>query len=139
MIATESDPLLRRLERNAVLACGLMAVAALVWRRGDPGLAWAVAAGGLLAWASYRGIKGGIDAGLAGAGMSASGVGWTREWALVKFFTRYAIVALAAYIGMVRLRLHPVGLVMGASSFVAAAIVEAIRSVRAPSRSEHPR
>lgn len=122
-----------------MLACGLMAVAALVWRRGDPYVALAVAAGGLLAWTSYRGIKGGIDAGLAGAGISASGAGWTRGGALVKFFTRYAIVALAAYIGMVRLRLHPVGLVLGASSFVVAAIVEAIRSVRAPSRPGHPR
>jgi hypothetical protein len=116
-----------------------MALAAMGWRRSiDAGLA--VLAGGLLAWLSYRGIKAGIDAALRRSeGRGDHGGGRGRGLALVKFFTRYAIVALAAYIGMVRLRLHPVGLVVGASSFVVAAAMEAIRSARTPSRPGNPR
>ena len=116
-----------------------MVVAALVWRGGHLDAAAAVATGGMLAGISYRGIKGGIDAAVApGGDGSESAGGWRRGAALVKFFTRYAIVALAAYIGMARLHLHPVGVVAGASSFVMAAAVEAIRSAR-PSRPGNPR
>jgi hypothetical protein len=143
-VASEGDPLLRRLERDAILACLAMALGAWLARPGEPGLAAGVLAGGMLAAVSYRGIKGGIDALLrVAAGERAEGArGAARAgvaWPLVKFFTRYAILALAAYVVLVHLGVHPVGVVLGASSLVAAAAVAAIRLARAPSRSGHPR
>jgi hypothetical protein len=127
---TERDPFLRRFERDAVAACVAMAVAAFAvsdegWRA-----ALSVMGGGLLAGASYRAIKGGVDA--------VSG-GGTRGAALVKYFTRYGILTVAAYVMLVRLRLHPVGVLTGASSLVVAAAVAAARSVRPVSRSGPPR
>jgi hypothetical protein len=49
---------------------------------------------------------------------------------LVKFFTRHAILALAAYVMMVRLHLDPVGLLAGVSSLAVAAAVEGLRDLR---------
>ena len=49
---------------------------------------------------------------------------------LVKFFTRHAIVALAAYGMMVRLHLDPLGLLAGVSSLGVAVGVEALRDLR---------
>lgn len=140
-MAGEPDPLLRRLERASAVICVAMTAAALVVRPGEPRLAAGVAAGGLLAAISYRGIKGGIDVLLGAGGREAGDPGRRRgiAWPLVKFFTRYAILALAAYVVLVRLRVHPVGVIAGASSLVAAAALEAIRQTRAPSRSGHPR
>ena len=88
-----------------------------------------VAGGGALAWISYLGIKGGIDA-LVG-GMETRG-NRSRNVAigLVKFFTRYAILAAVAGVIVVRFRLPPVAVVAGASSLVIAVALEAIRSLR---------
>ena len=47
--------------------------------------------------------------------------------ALRKLALRYALLALLAYVMIARLRLHPVGLLAGASSVVAAVSVEAGR------------
>jgi hypothetical protein len=121
----ESDPTLRRIERDGLIACGAMAVGAWALARGDVNAPLGVLGGGLLVWISYRGIKGGID-GVAFAGAG----GWTarrRAFGLVKFFTRYAILAVAAYVIMARLRLSPVAVVAGASSVVVAVAVEALR------------
>ena len=49
---------------------------------------------------------------------------------LVKFFTRHAIVALAAYGMMMRLHFDPVGLLAGVSSLGVAVGVEALRDLR---------
>jgi len=48
----------------------------------------------------------------------------------VKLAGRYALLALAAYVMIVRLRLHAVGVLIGASSLVAAATLEALRGLR---------
>ena len=45
---------------------------------------------------------------------------------LVKFFTRYAILAAVAYVIMARLGLPPVAVIAGASSAVVAITVEAL-------------
>jgi hypothetical protein len=127
---TERDSFLRRLERDALVACAVMAAGALAWPGGGVSAAVAVAGGGVLAAASYRAIKGGVDA--------VSG-GGTRAAALVKYFTRHGILAIAAYVMLVRFRLHPVGVLMGASSFVVAAFVAAARTLRPASRAGHPR
>jgi hypothetical protein len=121
----EAYPPLRRVERDGTIACAVMAVAAWAIARGAVDAPLGVLGGGAIAWISYRGIKGGIDAvALAGPG------GWTarqRLMGLVKFFTRYAILTVAAYVIMARLRLSPVAVVAGASSVVVAVAVEALR------------
>jgi hypothetical protein len=119
---TESDPALRRIERHAVLACAVMALAAWALARGDFGAPAGVFGGGALVWISYRGIKGGIGV-LAGGVKGRTGV----AIGLVKFFTRYAILAVAAYVIMARLRMPPLAVFAGASSLVVAVALEALR------------
>ena len=129
---TESDSLLRRVERNSVFACGAMAVAAWAIGGGDVNAAAGVFGGGALVWISYRGIKGGIDAVVAAAAPREAGREPARSSVgvaigLVKFFTRYAILALAAYVIMARLRMPPLAVFAGASSLVVAVAIEALR------------
>ena len=111
-----------------MIACVAMAASAWMIARGDLQAPLGVFGGGTLAWISYRGIKGGIDAvAFAGPG------GWTarQRWmGLVKFFTRYGILALAAYVIMARLRLPPLAVFAGASSLVIAVAVEAARGIQ---------
>jgi hypothetical protein len=145
MIATERDPLLNRVQRDTTVVCAALMVVATVaggWRA-----ALGVVAGGLVVFVSYRGIKAGIDGLMAGSAVrdpiagegsadAHSGlpvpdfVAPSRAWTLVKFITRYGILAAVAYVMMVRLRAHPVWMVAGASSFVAAVAVEAVRQLR---------
>jgi len=121
----ESDPLLRRVERNGILACAGMAAIAWALARGDVNAPAGVFGGGLLAWISYRGIKGGIDV-LTGPDREGVSV----AIGLVKFFTRYAILAVAAYVIMARFRMPPVAVVAGASSLVVAVAIEALRGTQ---------
>jgi hypothetical protein len=130
---TERDPVLRRVERNGVIACGVMAALAWASAGGRVDAALGVLGGGLLVAVSYRGIKGGIDALVGGMGEGTASAGARRTHAaigLVKFFTRYAILAAAAYVIMARLRLPPIAVFAGASSLVVAVTVEALRPVR---------
>jgi hypothetical protein len=48
----------------------------------------------------------------------------------MKLAGRYALLALGAYVMIVRLRLHAIGVLIGASSLVAAASFEAVRVLR---------
>jgi hypothetical protein len=125
---TESETALRRLERHSVAACLALALVAAVitWRLDAP---LGVLGGGALVAISYRGIKAGITALLAAgeSGPNPRNVRRNLAIGLVKFFTRYAILALAAYVIMARLRLPPVAVFAGASSFVIAVVVEALR------------
>jgi hypothetical protein len=128
---TERDPALRRVERDGVIACVVMAAAAWAFAGGRIDAALGVIGGGALVAVSYRGIKGGIDA-LVGA-MAPPSASHRRAQAaigLVKFFTRYAILAVAAYVIMARLRLPPVAVFAGASSLVVAVAIEAARALR---------
>jgi hypothetical protein len=124
----ETDPALRRIEKYSVMACVSLAVAAgIATRRVDAPLG--VLGGGALVAISYLGIKAGISAVVlatdgGGAGSRRVAIG------LVKFFTRYAILALAAYVIMARLRLPPVAVFAGASSLVVAVAVEAARGTQ---------
>jgi hypothetical protein len=121
----ETDPLLRRVERNAVVACAAMAAIAWAAARGAAAAPAGVFGGGALAWISYRGIKSGIDV-LMGTAQPGASV----AIGLVKFFTRYAILAVAAYVIMARFRMPPVAVVAGASSLVVAVAVEALRGTQ---------
>jgi hypothetical protein len=129
----EPDRVLRRVERDAVLACAAMTVIAAAIAPAHLYAAAGVAGGGALASVSYRGIKAGIDAAVS-AGETPQNVARTRASGLVKFFTRYVILAAAAYVIMVGLRLPPVAVVAGASSIVVAIALEAVRSFRANPR-----
>jgi hypothetical protein len=125
---TESDLVLRRIERDGIFACAAMAGLAWALGRGRIAAPFGVLAGGLLAVVSYRGIKGGIDV-LVGVAEQRGGHRGVAV-GLVKFFTRYAILAGAAYIILAHLRLPPVAVFAGASSLVVAVMVEAFRGLR---------
>ncbi len=130
-LVRETNPMLRRFERNQILATLVMAAAAAVaFRRFDVVLG--VIGGGALMATSYRAIKGGVDALVGKAG---------RRSALlpVKFVGRYALLALAAYVMLICLRAHPLGLLVGATSTVVAVAIEAVGVVRSWSRPGHPR
>ena len=124
-MAAERDPLLRRLERTTVVACAVTAAAAWLAARGRLEAPLGVAAGGLLVAISYHGITGGIEAVAGASAGKRRGIG--RAVRLVKFFTRYAILAAAAYVIMARLNLPPVAVIAGASSLVVAVGIEAFR------------
>jgi hypothetical protein len=97
--------------------------------RGRTDVPLGVVGGGALAAVSYRGLKGGIDAAI-GAGQMGGKAGRGAAIGLVKFFTRYGILAVAAYVIMARLRLPPVAVIAGASSLVVAVMLEAFRPPR---------
>ena len=117
MTGTPSGPV----ARTTALVCVLMAAVAWAIWPGRTGVALGVLGGGALVGLSAWAIRGVVDGFLAG-GARPSGT-----LVLVKFFTRHAILALAAYGMMVRLHLDPVGMLAGVSSLVLAAGVDALR------------
>ncbi len=135
MTPRETDPALRRLERRSIWACLALALVALLVQGGRPEAAIGVLGGGLLAGASYWAIKSSVDrfTGRTGRGRGA-GEARGRKAALMVatglFVVRYALLVLGAYVMIARLRLHPVGLIVGASSVVAAAAIDAMRTSR---------
>jgi hypothetical protein len=126
----EADAALQRIERHSLLACAALAAGAAIVTR-TVGAPLGVLAGGLLVAISYRGIKAGITAAVGGGSGGPEGTR-TAAIGLVKFFTRYAILAVAAYVIMARLRLPPVAVFAGASSLVIAVMIEALRAVSRP-------
>lgn len=129
----DADRFLRRLERTAIGLCLGMAAIALVVARGRPGPAIAVLAGGVLSGVSYWTIGLGVHAlapSLTAASPDTASPPPKTTWTVARLVLRYALLALLAYVMIARLRLHPVGLLVGASSVVAAAAVEAVRLLR---------
>ena len=108
------------------MACVLFA--AIAFGVSGGGAAAAVAGGGILAGISFLLIKGAILDVTAFADDPRSPAPRVNTgFALVKLTGRYALLAFLAYVMIARLRLHPLGLLAGASSFVAAASIEALR------------
>ncbi len=127
----EADPMLRRFERNQVIACLVLAALCAVAGRLD--VALGVLGGGALMALSYRAIKGGVDAIVLTNPAEAGSHKRRRRLALLaRFVGRYALLALAAYVMLACLHTHPVGLLIGAASPVVAAAAEAVRVLRAP-------
>ena len=126
----ELDPVLRRLERTAWLACLAMAAAAFVVSGGRWAPAAGVLGGGLLIGISYRTIGsgvGGIVDLIARPRQPGEGLPPRVGRTALLVIGRYALLALLADVMIARLRLHPLGLLAGASSVVAAAALEAFR------------
>ncbi|MGE5359193.1 MAG: hypothetical protein ACM3NQ_09255 [Bacteroidales bacterium] len=136
----ETDPLLRRFERNQVIVCAIVAAAVALFGRLD--LAAGVVAGTLLMAIGYGGIKAAVNlltAAAAGrADRTAAGTAPRRRlWMLLKFTSRYALLVLAAYVMLVRLHLHPLGVMLGASTPVICAAIESVTIARGLSRAGH--
>jgi hypothetical protein len=138
MLLRETDALLRRFERNQVVVCVVMAAAAVV--AGRLNIAAGIAGGALLMAVGYGGIKALVTLMTAAAtGSKGPGEARTaarrRAWTIVKFVSLYALLVLGAYVMLVRLRLHPVGVLLGASTPVVSAAIEGVAMARRPSRS----
>ena len=138
MTTAPVDPL-RRIERTAVLLCVAGAAVTYVLTWSWP-LALGVVGGGLLVAISLLAIRSSVDALL--SLMTASGAIGGEEGtppidpqtarrralgAVFRLAGRYALLAVSAYVMIARLRLHPIGLLIGASSLVASAALEAVR------------
>ena len=120
--------MIARIARDTAWACVAIAVVfAIVMRTLAAPLG--VIGGGLLIGLSFWAIRGSVDTLIALRSGGETG-GKSSGFKLVKFFTRHAIVALAAYVMMVRLHLEPVGLLAGVSSLGIAVAIESFRDVR---------
>ena len=119
--------MLARIVRDGAIACIAMALFFAAWNRSVMA-GVAVLGGGLLIGFSLWAIRSAVDD-LVGRPGGETGRK-AAAFALVKFFTRHGIVALAAYGMMVRLRVDPVGLLAGVSSLGVATAVEVLRDLR---------
>lgn len=127
--APRSAPALHdRLERDTRIVVALSTVLASViggWR-----LAGGVLGGALLAAISYRALKRGVEA----IGPPAPGEEGRPAVAPARvalgLVGRYALLLGAGYVIIGRLHLHPLGVLVGVSAVVVAAMVEAVRSWR---------
>jgi len=117
-----------RIARTTAVACVVIAIGFAIWKRNLAG-PLGVLGGGVLIGLSFWAIRGAVDTFIARQSESKTGLK-TGYFSLVKFFTRHAIVALAAYGMMVRLHVDPVGLLFGVSSLGVATAVEVLRDLR---------
>jgi hypothetical protein len=115
------------LARDTAFATAAMAVGAFLWSPGRPQLGLGVLAGGALVGLSMWAIVGVVKA-LTTGSETGEIRPVSRAFPLVKFFTRHAILAVTAYVMMVRLHLDPVGMFVGVTSVVVAAAVAAVRA-----------
>jgi hypothetical protein len=124
------DPFFRRMTWNAVAFClgaaGLCLLVSGNWR-----LAAGVIGGGLLVGVSLLAIRSSVDTMIAvmtaGDPDARARARSRAAGAAFRLVGRYALLAVMAYVMIARLRLHPIGLLIGASSLVASAALEAGR------------
>jgi len=126
--ADDAPRLADRLERDTriVLAVSTVVASALGgWR-----MAGGVLGGGLLLAISYRALKRGVDAlGPPPAGHETRPP-LSPARVAIGLAGRYALLLVAGYVIIGRLHLHPLGVLVGVSAVVVAAMVEAVRSWR---------
>ena len=120
--------MIERLARRTAVACVVIAMLFAIWSR-DFAAPLGVLGGGLLIGLSFWAIRGAVDTLIRVRSAGETG-GKSAGFSLVKFFTRHVIVALAAYVMMVRLHLEPVGMLAGVSSLGIAVAIESFRDVR---------
>jgi hypothetical protein len=137
----DADSSLRRVERDAVVMAVAAAVAAVAIQRGRLDGALGVVAGAGLMGFSYAAIKGGVTAivgrAAAAGGREGAGPGVSRgrlAFLAARFIGRYLLIGIAAWLVLVPLRAHPVGLFAGVTVPIAAIGLEALRLSRGPSR-----
>ena len=118
------DPLIARVGRLALVICVLATAAA--WGVAGPRMAAGVLGGGLLIGLSLYTLGGGVAAVVSAASGGRTDAGRAGK-TLVKVVLRYALLGFLAYVMIARLRLHPIGLLVGATSITAAVFVEAVR------------
>jgi hypothetical protein len=94
-----------------------------------PPVAAGVFGGALISAASYWAIKRGVD-GMSAAMQRGADARARSARALIILVGRYALLALIAYVMIARLRLSPMGLLLGASVIPAAVTVEAVAALR---------
>ena len=139
--------MIERIARDTVLACLAIALVFFLFKR-TLAAPLGVLGGGLLIGLSFWAIRstvdtlialqsslsrhsGGAARAMAGEAAKADETGRkSSPFALVKFFTRHGIVALAAYGMMVRLHVDPLGVLLGVTSLGIAVGVEALRDLR---------
>ena len=139
--------MIARIARDTALACVAIALVFFLFKR-TLAAPLGVLGGGLLIGLSFWAIRGTVDALISlqsslsrhsgGAAKATEGEaakadetgGKSPRFALVKFFTRHGIVALAAYGMMVRLHVDPLGVLLGVTSLGIAVGVEALRDLR---------
>jgi hypothetical protein len=126
----EVDPFFRRMTWSAVVFC-LGAAGLLFLTTGNWRIAAGVIGGGVLVGVSLMAIRSSVDTMIAvmAAGDPEVKARARRRAAGAAFrlVGRYALLAVLAYVMIARLRLHPIGLLIGASSLVASAALEAGR------------
>jgi hypothetical protein len=114
-----------RVLRNLALASLAVATIAFIVLPDRPRLALGALGGGGLSTFSFWAISGAVGT-LTGVTERADGARVGRR-ALVKFFTRHAILAVAAYVLLVRLHLDAVGMLVGVTTVAAAVAYETAR------------
>ena len=119
---------LSRIARRAIVISAIFTAAALVL--GGTNAALGVLGGAALTLMSFLMLRRGLTR-LTEHGAPRPSKG--RAAAAV--ILRYALLGFAAYVMIARLRLHPIGLLVGASSIVAAIAVEAASTLRGSTRS----
>lgn len=135
MIQDASTQLLSRLERGAVIWCVLAAGAVLALAPSRTDVLLGIAGGGVLAIVSFYAIRGSVDAAVRALAPGPGGSDPARARLgplVVKMTGRYALLALLAYVMIARLRLHPLGLLLGMTALAASATAEAVRSLGRP-------
>ena len=120
--------MIERVARDTAYSCLAMAIAFGLWKR-TLAAPLGVLGGGLLIGLSFWAIRRTVDT-LVALRSGGETRGNSSGFALVKFFTRHGILALAAYGMLVRLHLDPVGLLAGVTSLGVAVAIEALRDLR---------
>jgi hypothetical protein len=115
-----NDPLLRRVERRALLFAAAAAGAAWLVPGGGWRAAAGVAGGAALVGVSYWAIHTAVT-GLTRAAVAQANTGKRARRGLFSLILRYALLAGMAYVMIARLRLPPIALLIGASAMVVAA------------------
>ena len=124
----EPDPLLRAVERDALIVSAAMTIAAM-FVEPRPAVALGVAGGAVLVGVSYWFLKSGVTQllELMTSRAASQPPRHTAARQIIKLTLRYALLGLLAYVMIARLRLHPWGLLAGASSVVAGVSIETVR------------
>lgn len=126
---TPDGALLGRIERRAIWVTVACAALSLALPHAGPPVAAAVFGGALLIAVSYWAIKRGVG-GLTTALLGGADPRSRASRSLIILVGRYALLALIAYVMIARLRLSPVGLLLGASVIPIAVAIEALATLR---------